>query len=52
MDFQAEEDIQGQDTENTYLRRLYRVLSLPTGDLRHFKSNEKKEHLMRMGTGF
>lgn len=30
--FEDEEDFDGQDVENSYLRRLYRILSLPTGD--------------------
>lgn len=35
MEFPVQEDIQGLDTEHYQLRRLYRVLNLPTGDLRH-----------------
>lgn len=34
-EFPLEEDFDGQDCENSKLRRLYRVLNLPTGDLLH-----------------
>ena len=32
LEFPDEEDFDGQDVENSYLRRLYRILNLPTGD--------------------
>lgn len=32
MEFEMEEDFNGTDIENSYLRRLYRVLYLPTSD--------------------
>lgn len=32
QEFEEEEDFDGQDVENNYQRRLYRILSLPTGD--------------------
>ena len=32
-EFKIEEDINGEDVECVYLKRLYRILSLPTGDL-------------------
>ena len=38
FDFEDEEDINGQDCESSYLRRLYRVLNLPTDDLVHHKA--------------
>lgn len=34
-EFPIELDFDGLDSENAKLRRLYRILSLPTGDLRH-----------------
>ena len=33
MEFPSEEDFDGLDVENGSLRRLYRALNLPTGDL-------------------
>jgi hypothetical protein len=42
MEFPEEEDFNGTDVENGYLRRLYRTLYLPTGDLLHSKVNRTK----------
>ena len=33
MEFEPEEDVNGLEVENGYLRRLYRALNVPTGDL-------------------
>ena len=41
-EFEEEEDINGQDCESSLLRRLYRVLNLPTDDLLHFKAKSHK----------
>lgn len=38
MEFETEEDINGQDCENSKLRRLYRVMNIPTSDLLNRKS--------------
>ena len=43
MNLEMEEDFNGADVENSYLRRLYRVLYLPTTDLMHNKVDQKKE---------
>ena len=37
MEFPEEEDFNGLDVENGILRRLYRVLNLPTSDFLHYK---------------
>lgn len=36
-EIEEEEDINGQDIESNFSRRLYRILNTPTGDLAHFK---------------
>ena len=41
-EFEDEDDSNGQDTENSRIRRLYRVLNLPTMDLTHYKKKAKK----------
>lgn len=41
-EFEDEDDSNGQDTENSRLRRLYRILNLPTMDLTHYKKKAKK----------
>ena len=38
MEFASEEDFDGLDVENGSLRRLYRALNLPTGDLLRSKA--------------
>ena len=30
--YEDEEDFDGQDVESSYLRRMYRILNMPTGD--------------------
>ena len=44
MEFSTEPDINGIDVENRYLKRLHRVLNMPTSDLAHSKDklNKKK----------
>jgi len=42
MEFPEEEDFNGIDVENGYLRRLYRTLYLPTGDFLHSKLTKAK----------
>lgn len=37
MSFPDESDINGYDVENNFLRRLYRIMIIPTGDLHHYK---------------
>ena len=37
MEFPEEEDIEGFDVENNFLRRFYRIMIQPTGDLHHSK---------------
>lgn len=37
MEFPGEEDAEGNDIENGFLRRLYRILYLPTSDFFHSK---------------
>ena len=39
MEFESEEDREGQDRENSYLRRLYRILLMPVGDLQRHDKN-------------
>ena len=34
MEFETEEDVNDIEVENGYIRRLYRVLNIPTGDLK------------------
>ena len=34
MEFLTEEDVNDIEVENGYIRRLYRVLNIPTGDLK------------------
>ena len=47
-EFEGEEDDQeDQDHENEYLRRLYRVLKLPTGDFKRYDSNPKKDRKLK-----
>lgn len=36
-EFENEVDANGNDAENSYLRRLYRVLNVPTGDWRSIR---------------
>jgi len=43
LDLEDEEDINGQDIESSYSRRLYRILNMPTGDLAHFKDKFKED---------
>ena len=40
MEFKSEEDREGQDRENSYLRRLYRILLMPVGDLQQHDKNQ------------
>ena len=35
LEFPLEEDFNGLDCENSILRRLYRILNLPTSDFLH-----------------
>lgn len=42
MEFPMEEDFNGMDVENCVLRRLYRVLNLPTSDLLKYKKKKNK----------
>ena len=41
MEFEQEEDLNGLDIENTVLRKLYRILNLPTTDFLHKKAKRK-----------
>ena len=43
-DFSLMEDINGFKVESSYLKRLHRVLNLPTADLLHYKvkSNDSR----------
>ena len=43
MEFEEEDDINGKDVEHSYLRRLYRILNMPTGDLSHFKDKYNRQ---------
>ena len=43
MEFPEERDSNGLDVENGVLRRLYRVLNLPTSDFLHYKDKTKNE---------
>lgn len=40
MEFESEEDREGQDRENSYLRRLYRILLMPVGDFQQHDKNQ------------
>lgn len=40
MEFEEEDDINGEDKESSMVRRLYRILNMPTGDLANFKDKE------------
>lgn len=40
-EFPLEEDFNGVDCENSQLRRLYRVLKIPTGDLLNRKDQKE-----------
>lgn len=42
QEFLPEEDINGFMVENSYLRRLHRVLHLPTADLLHYKHSSRQ----------
>lgn len=41
MEFEKEEDLNGLDIENSNLRKLYRILALPTTDFMHKKAKNK-----------
>lgn len=43
MEFEKEEDLNGLDIENTNLRKLYRILALPTTDFLHKKAKPKND---------
>ena len=43
MEFEEQDDINGKDVEHSYLRRMYRILNMPTGDLSHFKDKYSRE---------
>lgn len=45
MEFEDEDDINGEDRECSKIRRLYRILNIPTADLANFKDkhNVKSE---------
>ena len=45
MRFKSEEDREGQDRENSYLRRLYRILLMPVGDLQQRKNDQKNNEI-------
>ena len=52
MEFEDDEDINGEDKESSFVRRLYRILNMPTGDLANFKDKDnitgkKKEKCCR-----
>ena len=40
MEFKTKDEQDGKDREDSYLRRLYRILSLPVGDLQEMKDSE------------
>ena len=42
MEFEDEVDINGEDNESSFIRRLYRILNMPTGDLAHNKDKLNK----------
>ena len=41
MKFKTKEQQDGKYREESYLRRLYRILLLPVGDLQEIKNSEK-----------
>ena len=44
MEFPEELDYEGNVVENSFTRRLYRVLNLPTADLAHSKEKYNLEY--------
>ena len=50
MEFPSEEDFNGMDVENSTLRRLYRVLNLPTSDLLKYKAKKNKGGEAKQGS--